>query len=65
LRLRKRIVVVCAEGEAPFGASLPRSESAFRPDRVGGCLMRGLKGWAEMHRDDVLANRSTYDARTT
>jgi hypothetical protein len=23
--------------------------------------MRGLKTWAEMHMDDVLANRATYD----
>ncbi|MEV4299846.1 winged helix-turn-helix transcriptional regulator [Microbispora rosea] len=27
-------------------------------------LMRGLKAWAEVHMDDVLANRATYDART-
>jgi DNA-binding HxlR family transcriptional regulator len=27
-------------------------------------LMRGLKTWAETHMDDVLANRSTYDAPT-
>jgi DNA-binding HxlR family transcriptional regulator len=27
-------------------------------------MMRGLKAWAEMHMDDVLANRATYDART-
>src|ERR1700733_13397188 len=27
-------------------------------------LMRGLKTWSEMHMDDVLANRTTYDART-
>ena len=26
-------------------------------------LMRGLKTWAEMHMDDVLASRATYDAR--
>jgi HxlR-like helix-turn-helix len=24
-------------------------------------MMRGLKTWAEMHMDDVLANRATYD----
>jgi DNA-binding HxlR family transcriptional regulator len=28
-------------------------------------MMRGLKTWAEMHMDDVLANRATYDSRTT
>jgi len=27
-------------------------------------MMRGLKAWAEMHMDDVLANRATYDARS-
>jgi len=27
-------------------------------------MMRGLKTWAEMHMDDVLANRATYDTRT-
>ena len=27
-------------------------------------LMRGLKTWSEMQMDDVLANRTTYDART-
>src|ERR1700758_3424208 len=27
-------------------------------------MMRGLKTWAEMHMDDVLANRTAYDART-
>jgi DNA-binding HxlR family transcriptional regulator len=27
-------------------------------------MMRGLKAWAEMHMDDVLANRDTYDTRT-
>jgi DNA-binding HxlR family transcriptional regulator len=27
-------------------------------------MMRGLKTWAELHMDDVLANRATYDART-
>ena len=27
-------------------------------------MVRGLKTWAEMHMDDVLANRTTYDART-
>jgi len=27
-------------------------------------MMRGLKTWAEMHMDDVLANRATYDARS-
>ena len=26
-------------------------------------LMRGLKTWAEMHMDDVLASRESYDAR--
>ena len=26
-------------------------------------MMRGLKTWAEMHMDDVLANRATYDIR--
>lgn len=26
-------------------------------------MMRGLKAWAEMHMDDVLANRETYDTR--
>jgi DNA-binding HxlR family transcriptional regulator len=26
-------------------------------------MMRGLKGWAETHMDDVLANRETYDSR--
>jgi hypothetical protein len=26
--------------------------------------MRGLKTWAEMHMDDVLANRATYEARS-
>ncbi|MFJ5597122.1 winged helix-turn-helix transcriptional regulator [Micromonospora parva] len=26
-------------------------------------LMRGVKGWAEAHMDDVLANRATYDNR--
>ncbi|MEU2877544.1 MULTISPECIES: helix-turn-helix domain-containing protein [unclassified Streptomyces] len=25
--------------------------------------IRGLKGWAETHMDDVLANRETYDTR--
>jgi DNA-binding HxlR family transcriptional regulator len=25
-------------------------------------MMRGIKTWAEMHMDDVLANRATYDA---
>ena len=24
-------------------------------------MMRGLKTWAEMHMDDVLANRDKYD----
>lgn len=28
-------------------------------------MMRGIKAWAEMHMDDVLANRATYDARVT
>ena len=27
-------------------------------------MMRGLKTWAEIHMDDVLANRATYDARS-
>jgi DNA-binding HxlR family transcriptional regulator len=27
-------------------------------------MMRGLKTWAEMHMDDVLANRSKHDTRT-
>jgi DNA-binding HxlR family transcriptional regulator len=27
-------------------------------------MMRGLKTWAEVHMDDVLANRATYDSRT-
>jgi DNA-binding HxlR family transcriptional regulator len=27
-------------------------------------MMRGLKTWAEMHMDDVLASRATYDTRT-
>jgi DNA-binding HxlR family transcriptional regulator len=27
-------------------------------------MMRGLKTWAEMHMDDVLANRAAYDTRT-
>jgi len=27
-------------------------------------MMRGVKSWAEMHMDDVLDNRATYDART-
>jgi DNA-binding HxlR family transcriptional regulator len=27
-------------------------------------LMRGLKAWAEIHMDEVLANRTTYDNRT-
>jgi len=27
-------------------------------------MMRGLKTWAEMHMDDVLDNRATYDTRT-
>jgi DNA-binding HxlR family transcriptional regulator len=27
-------------------------------------MMRGLKTWAEMHTDDVLANRTMYDTRT-
>jgi DNA-binding HxlR family transcriptional regulator len=27
-------------------------------------MMRGLKTWAEMHMDDVLASRARYDART-
>jgi DNA-binding HxlR family transcriptional regulator len=26
-------------------------------------MMRGIKGWAELHMDDVLANRSAYDTR--
>jgi DNA-binding HxlR family transcriptional regulator len=28
-------------------------------------MMRSLKTWAEMHMDDVLANRATHDTRTT
>jgi DNA-binding HxlR family transcriptional regulator len=27
-------------------------------------LMRGVKTWAEMHMDDVLANRAAHDTRT-
>ncbi|MEN3540139.1 helix-turn-helix domain-containing protein [Microbispora sp. ZYX-F-249] len=27
-------------------------------------MMRGLKTWAQAHMDDVLAHRTTYDART-
>ena len=27
-------------------------------------VMRGLEAWAEMHMDDVLASRATYDTRT-
>jgi DNA-binding HxlR family transcriptional regulator len=27
-------------------------------------MMRGIKTWAEMHMDDVLDNRATYDTRT-
>ena len=27
-------------------------------------MIRGVKGWAEMHMDDVLDNRAAYDART-
>ncbi|MEU7618041.1 helix-turn-helix domain-containing protein [Micromonospora rifamycinica] len=27
-------------------------------------VIRGLKGWAETHMDDVFAHRATYDART-
>jgi DNA-binding HxlR family transcriptional regulator len=27
-------------------------------------MVRGLKTWAEIHMDDVLANRDTYDVRT-
>ncbi|MGA7465330.1 MAG: hypothetical protein WBS15_05640 [Mycobacterium sp.] len=27
-------------------------------------MMRGLKTWAELHMDEVLANRATYDTRT-
>ncbi|MEU6533826.1 helix-turn-helix domain-containing protein [Streptomyces sp. NPDC046928] len=27
-------------------------------------MMRGLKAWAEVHMDDVLAHRETYDAHT-
>jgi DNA-binding HxlR family transcriptional regulator len=26
-------------------------------------MVRGLKAWAEVHMDDVLANRETYDTR--
>ncbi|GAA1263782.1 helix-turn-helix domain-containing protein [Kitasatospora nipponensis] len=28
-------------------------------------MMRGLKAWAEVHMDDVLSNRQTYDTRLT
>lgn len=28
-------------------------------------MMRGLKAWAEMHMDEVLANRETYDTRVS
>jgi DNA-binding HxlR family transcriptional regulator len=28
-------------------------------------LMRGLKGWAENHMDDVLAHRATYDVTSS
>jgi DNA-binding HxlR family transcriptional regulator len=28
-------------------------------------MMRGLKIWAELHMDDVLANRATYDTRVS
>jgi DNA-binding HxlR family transcriptional regulator len=27
-------------------------------------MMRGVKTWAELHMDDVLASRATYDSRT-
>jgi DNA-binding HxlR family transcriptional regulator len=27
-------------------------------------MMRGIKTWAELHMDDVLASRATYDTRT-
>jgi hypothetical protein len=26
-------------------------------------MIRGLKTWAELHMDDVFANRATYDTR--
>lgn len=26
--------------------------------------LRGLKTWAQIHMDDVLTNRATYDTRT-
>ena len=28
-------------------------------------MVRGLKGWAQTHMDDVFANRTTYDSRAT
>ncbi|WP_433111891.1 winged helix-turn-helix transcriptional regulator [Micromonospora sp. CA-246542] len=28
-------------------------------------VVRGLKGWAETHMDDVFANRATYDTRAS
>jgi DNA-binding HxlR family transcriptional regulator len=28
-------------------------------------IVCGIKGWAELHMDDVLAHRATYDARVT
>lgn len=28
-------------------------------------MVKGLKGWAESHMDEVLAHRETYDSRTT
>jgi DNA-binding HxlR family transcriptional regulator len=28
-------------------------------------MMRGLKTWAELHMDEVLTNRATYDTRTS
>ena len=27
-------------------------------------MIRGVKSWAEMHMDDVLASRAAYDSRT-
>jgi DNA-binding HxlR family transcriptional regulator len=47
--------------------SFLRGSRHFRATDLGLSLhqlMRGLKSWSEMHMDDVLANRATYDART-
>src|ERR1700733_4457533 len=41
---------------------------SYEPTDLGLSLhqmMRSLKTWAEMHMDDVLANRATHDTRTT